>query len=115
MNQLFCKEQASRLGDCDRRGPEVLVEESAQLTRAHPEARRECLDRSILMIEKAVGNQREGTRNRIGCASPAWQFGRDFRTIAQAGAESGGLGGSAAGKNVQLFRFGVLAGQMGRQ
>ena len=84
MNQLFGEEQAPRLRDRDRRRAQVLFKEPAQLTCSHPEASGQSLERPILSIKKAFGEQRQSPGDGIRSATPASQFGRDLGTAAKA-------------------------------
>ena len=74
----------------------MSVEQTADLPRSHPDAGRERLDRVPFVIQKAIGDQCQGTGDSIRSAAPTCEFRRDLGSAAKAGAEPVGLGMGAA-------------------
>src|SRR6266702_3098802 len=104
MDQLLGQQYPPRLGDRDRRRPDMLAEQPPQLAAADAEPVCQAFD--IIAIETACFDQAERARYRVGSAAPERQLGRDFRPAAQAWAKAGllGRGGGSIERHVLEFR-----------
>jgi hypothetical protein len=86
-----------RLGDRDRRRADVPREEPPKVAAADPEPVGERLH-VLVLVPRAVGDEREGAGDGVGGAAPARHAGRQLGPAAQAGAEAGRVRGRSAGE-----------------
>ena len=104
LDQLLRQQDPPRLGDRDRRGAQMLHEQTPELAAANTQPPRQGLD--IRVIQPAGLDQAKGTGDRVGAAEPEGQFGRGFRPAAQAGAKSGFLCGGRGRKEAGVCPLG---------
>ena len=115
VDELLGEQHAPRLRDRDRRGAEVLLEQPAELPLADAEPLGQRVDVAVA-VERAVCDQRQRPRHGVRRAAPrrrgrARVSGRQRRQ----GRKPASCAAAADGKNRQFSRFGVRAGQIGRQ
>ena len=92
----------------------MLAEQPPQLPLADAEPLGQGLD--VAVVERAGLDQRQRARDGVRRAAPGAEFGRGFRPAAQAGPEAGLLRRRRGeDRSVTFSRFGVRAGQIGRQ
>ena len=98
----------------------MLVEESPQMTTADTDTRCERIDVAapvaiVAIVESAFRNEIERPPDRVRSTSPSCETGSDFGAAPEARSEPGGVRRRRAPINVQVSKFGVLAGHVGRQ
>ena len=102
VNELFGEQHATCLRNRDRRGAEMLVEQPTQLALTDAKASGERID--VRIIERAVFDQAQGTRDRIRRAAPSAEIGRCFRPAAQTRAKARFLRGGRGRKENDILR-----------
>ncbi len=65
----------------------MLAEQAAQLPSADTQPPGQRLDAGLALVERALGDQLQGTAHRIRAAAPEGELRRGLRPAAQAGAE----------------------------
>ena len=105
MQELLGEQHAPRLGDGDGRGAEVLLEQPAQLPAADAQPLGQRLDAGLVLVQRALGDQRERAAHGIGRAAPEGKVGRDLGPAAQAGPEARLLRRGGRGEEPAVLEF----------
>ena len=104
MDQLLGEQHPAGLGDGDRRGAEVALEQATQLPLAHAEAVGKALH--VGAVQGAGLDQREGARDGVGGSLPGGKVRRGLRAAAQAGSEPGRLSRRRGGEEGDVLGLG---------
>src|SRR6185312_1880350 len=106
VNELLGEEDAPRLCDHDRRSAQMLQEQSPQMALANAKTFGKSFDAGVFAVERAIANQTQCARNRVGGAAPGSEVRRGFRAATQARTKTRFLRGRGRSKEPSVFTLG---------